>query len=82
MEDMSIFVRLCVCERERERVCVCVCLCARAHLCRNHQVSTCARIKETFDKWSISLEALRHLLEIALGTDDWFLEDQGRDQVD
>ena len=63
-------------------VCVCVCVCMRAHMCRNHQVPTCARIKETFDKWSISLEPLWNLLEIALSTDDSFLEDQGRDQVD
>ena len=68
--------------RERESVYVCVYVLTCTHMCRNHQISTCARIKETIDKWSISLEALRNLLEIALSTDDWFLEDQGRDQVD
>ena len=70
VEDLRTFVR------------VCVCVCMRAHMCRNHQVPTCVRIKETFDKWSISLEPLWNLLEIALSTDDSFLEDQGRDQVD
>ena len=53
-----------------ENFCESVCVCVHAHMCRNHQVPTCARIKETFDKWSISLEPLWNLPEIALSADN------------